>query len=58
MDLGNVNLEAGKNGEIKILGKGQEEKEALTLGSEPAGAAPVAWIAAHRIRTRPALHPA
>jgi len=46
MDLADVNLEAGKNGEITILGKGQTEKEILTVGSEPARSALAAWIEA------------
>jgi len=45
MDLADVDLEAGKNGEIKILGKGQSEKEVLTLGSDPLRSALAAWIA-------------
>jgi len=48
MDLADVDLDAGENGqgEIRIIGKGQTEKEVITLGSEPARDALAAWIKA------------
>jgi integrase/recombinase XerC len=48
MDLKDVDLEAGENGEgeIRILGKGRTEHEVMTIGSDSARAALAEWIAA------------
>jgi len=48
MDLEDVDLRAGENGEgeIRIIGKGKTDKETLTIESHPARAALAEWIAA------------
>ena len=48
MDLDDVDLDAGESGEgeIRITGKGETQKETRSIGSDPARAALAAWIAA------------